>query len=173
MAPRPRLHPSEAHRSAFGSDSPTAAAPPSLSRILAPHSPRRAAAAAFGRDSAQDRNQSCHLVSRSVAPTPYPRFPVHTFWPLRLPRLFESPPPTYPTCGWTYASSRSSPTPLSLSGILFNSVRRDGHFESVIIAFKGAPARWVLDQSVSASRHICRWLLRGVRTLADQSRTRG
>ena len=78
--------------------------PPRLHRhrydgVLAPNSPLRAAAIAYGRDSPENLNPPSEVTAAPTAPTPGIRSPARYLWAMLLARLFESLPLVCPSCG--------------------------------------------------------------------------
>ena len=67
--------------------------------MLAPNSPLRAAATAYGLDAPHDPSVSAEVAAPPAAPAPNARFPARTLWAVLLARLLESLPLTCPNCG--------------------------------------------------------------------------
>jgi hypothetical protein len=67
--------------------------------VLAPNSPLRAAATAYGRDAADDPSASAEVAAPAAAPAPNARSPARYLWAMLLARLFESLPLVCPNCG--------------------------------------------------------------------------
>jgi hypothetical protein len=66
--------------------------------VLAPNSPLRAAAVAYGRDAADDPRASAEVATPSAAPARNARSPARYIWAMLLARLFESLPLVCPNC---------------------------------------------------------------------------
>jgi len=78
--------------------------PPRLHRhryhgVLAPNSPLRAAATAYGLDAANDPSASAEVAAPPAAAAPNARSPARYLWAVLLARLFGSLPLTCPCCG--------------------------------------------------------------------------
>jgi len=78
--------------------------PPRLHRhryhgVLAPNSPLRAAAIAYGHAAADDPSARDEVAKPSAAPAPNARSPARYLWAMLLARLFESLPLVCPNCG--------------------------------------------------------------------------
>jgi hypothetical protein len=67
--------------------------------VLAPNSPLRAAATAYGHDAADDPSACAEVAAPPAAPAPNARSPARYLWAMLLARLFESLPLTCPNCG--------------------------------------------------------------------------
>jgi hypothetical protein len=67
--------------------------------VLAPNSPLRAAATAYGREAADDPSARDEIATPSGAPARNVRSPARYLWVMLLARLFESMPLTCPNCG--------------------------------------------------------------------------
>jgi len=67
--------------------------------VLAPNSPLRAAATAYGRDVTDDPSAPAEVAAPPAAPAPNARSSARYLWAMLLARLFESLPLVCPNCG--------------------------------------------------------------------------
>ena len=128
--------------------------PPRLHRhryhgVLAPNSPLRAAATAYGRDPADDPSAPAEVAPPPAAPAPNTRSPARYLWAMLLARLFESLPLTCPNCGADMRIIAFVTDAAPVERILTHIGEPRRPLRSLICERKSRARRWVLRNSMS------------------------